>query len=1355
MQGGEEAGGWPEGEGVQPSAEPQLKRATFEEEDKEGSDFDDSFLMEIASVPLAVRKPLPGEKLGGADGQRFELCQELGTGGMGWVVRAWDAQLQRVVALKFLLPRQELADLALREARAIARLDHENIVRIFDVSEWLRPPGEPRVPFLVMECLEGESLAQLMRRERPGLQRTLEIMSAVAAGLAHAHEHHLVHGDLKPSNVFITRKGVVKLLDFGLSHLIDASTSSTPHLPRGGTPPYMDPGQWREEPLDEHTDIWAAGVMLYELLTGELPYPSTSLEELRTKVLSAEPVPLLREHHPELPWELESLLAVALAKEPTKRLLSAAELQEELRELEEHLRPEHTRSRARAPQRRQVTLLSCRVEGLAHLARELDPEDFGEFETTFHRSFSRVVQQHGGFVTLCMGNEALACFGYPVVHEEDSERAVHAGLLLASGVHQALQERMPEQSQASLGVEVGIHTDMVVLDGLLQELRGNTPSIQGEAPKVAAWLASQSRPGEVVLSQETYTLVHRAFKTRPLGMHLFEGSRGVPVYRVMGARQTVSRFDRTLTGNESLSPLVGQERKLEAVLGHWERARRAEGSFVLLSGEAGIGKSRLIQELRERVPPEHAIQLRLQCWSQFSTSAFHPIIEMMQRLWLSPERSPRENLRVLEEGLALWELKPLQVHLLASLLSLPVAEQSFHQRFTPERQMEEVLEALGTLLLKASSMHPVILVVEDLHWADPSTLKLLGSLSERVERARVLVVLSARPEFRAPWPQRPSHHVLVLERLSAECTLRLVKEVARGRKLPEDVLEQLVKRTEGVPLFVEEMTRVVLEGGTVASIPTTLKELLLARLDTLPRRQKELVQLCAVVGRSFTREQLSTLAGMGEAALRRNLAGLVAAGLLQRYEESTGPGHQFRHALIQEAAYQSLPRAARRQHHQHIARTLVERFPDVAENRPELLARHYTEAGESKPAISAWRKAGLRASMRYANQEAVSQLSEGLKLLRNLPPSPWRDQEELQLLMALGLPLVQLQGYHSPEVARTYTRVLELIHEGGEALFQLELPYWGAFAYFFTQKKNQEAHAVAEFVVLLGERQHSEELLCLGHRMVATNFFNWGQVPVALAHIEQALAHSQGELELARHRTLAMKHWLNPRAMALAFSSLIRSALDDLDTAQRQACEGVAFAGKLGHPHTYAGVLTYCAIGAQVRRDARSTLEWASQCIELSREHRFRLWLWWSQILKGWALAGLDRAEEGLALMRMALPEWERSGFLAGTPHNFSMLAEVYLKLGRLEEGLQAVEQALAPANIQMGERAYEADLHLIRGQLWRLRGREEEAREDFLLGLRIARKQGARIYARRAEARLRESRDGLGMHTNGVSIRS
>ncbi|MBN1205696.1 MAG: protein kinase, partial [Myxococcaceae bacterium] len=993
-------------------------------EPDDGSDFDDSFLREVArAAPRPTpHRLLPGERLGGSDGRRFEIIHPLGEGTMGQVFRAHDAELQRVVALKFLSPREELAGMGLREARAIARLDHENIIRIFDVAEWRAGPGEPSVPFLVMECLQGESLADLLLRERKlELRRALRLMRGVAAGLAHAHEHHIIHRDLKPSNVFITRQGPVKLLDFGLAWQAPVGTASVPQeLPKAGTPSHMAPEQWWGEQVDERTDIWAAGVMLFQLLTGELPYPDPRMDDLRAKVLSPEPVPSLRERHPELPWELESLLAVALSKDPDKRLLSAQDLREELRELEEHLRPGRRVQRSVAPQRRQVTLVSCRLAGLSALAEQLDPEDFGEVEATFHHAASEVIQRHGGSITLCIGDEVLACFGYPVVKEGDSERAVRAGLELPKAVHQALRER-PPGPPAELTVQVGIDTDMVVLDDIPPELRGRTPTIQGQAPRIAAWLGRQAGPDQVVLGPSTYLLVKRAFDTVPLGTRAFDGRRTLELHRVLRSRVAVIRFERTLAGNGKLSPLVGRERELELLRDAWRRAREGQGGYVLVSGEAGIGKSRLLQELRERVLPESPLLLRLQCWSQFSSSALHPVTEALRRQWLLPERSPQENLRALELRLEKRGLTPVQVGLLASLLSLPVAEDSPHLRLTPQRQKEETMAALAALPMHLEWERPALVVVEDLHWADPSTLQLLGFLLEFMDRLRVLLVLSARPEFRPPWGQHPRFQLLALERLSAACTKRLVKEVARGQQLPDKVVTQLVARTDGIPLFVEEMTRVMLNGGSAATIPLTLQELLLARLDTLPRRQKELAQLCAVLGRSFSLALLVTLTGLAGTALRRDLAGLVAAGLLQPWDEEAEPGYQFRHALIQEAALQSLPRGARRQYHQRIAQALEER----PERPAGILAYHYLAANDEAKGLEYTLIAARTAKRQYANDEAIHHYQRALEVLSSAERLPRAVVHEDTRQVMLELAQTLLQGGHYTAAIQMFTQRLE------------------------------------------------------------------------------------------------------------------------------------------------------------------------------------------------------------------------------------------------------------------------------------------------------------------------------------------
>ncbi|HEX5753818.1 MAG TPA: protein kinase [Archangium sp.] len=1281
------------------------------------SESGDSFLREVLQVEPASRLPVPGQWLGGLEGRRFEILEPMGRGGMGQVFRARDATLRREVALKFLLPRPGFEELALAEARAVARLDHENIVRIFDVAEWSPAPGQARVPFLVMECLEGESLAGLLRRERPGLWRALEILEAIAAGLAHAHERGIVHRDLKPGNVFLTREGTVKLLDFGLSHLAVEPVGSELQL-AGGTPAYMAPEQWRGEPQDARTDIWAAGVVLYELLTGEPPFQGATLAELRERVTSPEPAPSVRVRHPEVPRRVAVLLATALAKDPARRFSSALELRQEVRE---------PRGSSAEPQRRQVTLVSCQLGGLAESGGPLDAEDMGELEQAFHEACLELIERNRGTVALSMGGEVLACFGWTLGREDDSERAVRTGLQLTRELRDTLQRRLPHLPLSGLFVRGGIHTEWM----------GVGPRLQGEAPKVAAWLARRAGPGEVVVSDTTWKLVRGAFQAEPLGTHVFEGLSGLvslETHRVRGEREVASRFERTHVAGR-LSPLVGRERELERLLGWWEHARRGRGAFVLVSGEAGIGKSRLIEALCERVA-ESSTLIRVQCWSRYSTHALHPILELLQVVvGIRQEDPPALRMEKLEARLGALGLSREDRELLGLLLGLPVPEGSPVLQLTPERRKERTFQSLVHMLMHCPCEDPPrLLVIEDLHWADSSLLEFLGFLLECVGKASFLVVLSARPEFQPDWHE--GVHRLMMERLPAGRAAALVRQVARERELPERTLQTLVEKTDGIPLFIEEMTRMVLEGGTTASIPLTLHELLLARLDLLPSRQKTLAQLGAVVGRVFCGRLLAVLSERDETTVLRDIAGLMEAGLLieREREDVPGPEYLFRHALFQKAAYRSLSRSTRRRYHRRLVPALETHFPRLVEERPEVLAHHLTEAGEHVRAIGYWARAGRLARERHDSLEALGHLTRALELLPVLTDDSRRLQRELEIRMDLGLAMLQVHGYDAPETERMFARVWELLSRVGEVLPRLDLSFWGLFAYYRGRSEYHRAKELAERLVDLGRRHGQLELWSLGDVMSAVILFSWGRPWEAARALARVLGRPEPSLE--EHRALAIRYGTDPWTMALAESAIVQAVLGRMEESRRRAREALELAGRVGHPSSLGSTQVYVAVARLLRREALGALSLVDRALSFASERRFVMWSTWATLVRGGALAGLGRSREGLALAQEVLEVWRGRGIHNGIPSCLSVIAQTRLALGQVQEALAAIDEALAES-VETGEVSSEAWLHLLRGECLRRAGRDEEAGSCFVRAVAVARAQGAGLLELRATVSL------------------
>ncbi len=1331
-----------------------------------GSDSGDSFLNELLGIFPLPPTPQPGDRLGGKDSRRFEILGNLGRGGMGVVVRARDEVLQRVVALKFIAPGRELTQESLDrllqdEARLIAQLDHENIVRIFDVAEWRG------FPFLIMECLEGQSLADVLRHGPLELPRALHILGDIMAGLAHAHSRQIIHRDLKPSNVFVLPDGRVKLLDFGLA-LFVSSLGSAPS--RTGTPAFMAPEQWRGQPQDMRTDTWAAGLLLYQMLTGALPYPTGEPQALREQVVSNEPVPSVRVRRPDLPIPMERFLARALAKEPARRFQSALEMRERLRVLEWSLVPSAELPPPRfVSHRRQVTLVCCRLSG--RLAA-FEPEDLSDLQATFHQASARILERHGAWVALRMGDEVLGCFGYPLAREDDVLCAVRAALALTR-----LAEELPQASETELTAQVGVHTDMVVLDVFNNPsgATGHSPSIQGEAPRMALWLAEQAAPHTALLSENTWQGGRGNFVTEPLGPRVFSSSRGtvrMDVHRLVAERPESTRFGRART--RGLTPLVGRRAELHQLLAIWDRTRQGQGAVVLLSGEAGIGKSRLIQEVSDQVKGEGAFCVSSQCWPQLSHSAFHPVLEwVVQLLGLDPEDSPSQYWACLEEVLKSLELPhPEGMLLLGQFLDLPLREDLPPLLLSPELQRERILETLATILLRLPARTPEkggpgarLLVLEDLHWADPSTLQLLSLLCDRIEKVRLCVLLSTRPELWLSWRNHPNVHPLMLERLMTDETTEMVRRLTRNRTdLSARTVEFLVKRTEGIPLYVEELTRMVLArpapengGPTEGPLPVTLQELLLARLDPLPQEQKELAWMGAVIGRGFTREQLAALAEREENALERDLEELVEAGLLLRRSEDPAPRYEFKHALIREAAYESLLKSRRRQYHHRYASLLENPSGGCAAAPPELIAHHYTQAGELEPAIRFWTQAGELALRRSAFEESLSHLELAFRLFQRLPGATRRVEEELRLLVILGQARITVRSYAAPEVEQVYARITELFQEVKDRPLLVAVCR-SLFNQNLLRLNIPLARELAKQIVSLGQRIHEPQVLSIGWLMGAMNQLIQGNPIEAQRQFSEALAQSDSDLT-REPQALGMLE-PDPLAMALAYQALTLTIRGEQQQGQQLLDAALQRTQWLAHLYSYILTSHAACILYQMRFDGQRLLETTELVIAIYEQNQFPSRESWMPVLRGWALVWTGKRDEGYALLLQGLEQLRQVGSETGWPYLLSLLADARLRLGLIDEGLAAVSEGLA-----WGERTEQhmedAELHRLRGELLLRTDDAAQAPAEFHAAIQAARRSGARCLELRAflslchllqaQGRVREARRLLAEHLQSL----
>jgi class 3 adenylate cyclase/predicted ATPase len=1002
--------------------------------------------------------------------------------------------------------------------------------------------------------------------------------------------------------------------------------------------------------------------------------------------------------------------------------------------------------RAPAAERRQLTVMFCDLVDSTRLAGQLDPEDLREVVLAYQATCVEVLQRFDGHVAQYLGDGLLVYFGYPQAHEDDAQRAVRTGLSILDAMG-TLNTRLEAAKGRRLAVRIGIHTGPVVV-GIMGSGNRHEQLALGETPNLTARLQSFAAPDTVAISETTHWLVQGYFRCDDLGSPSLKGvETPLRVYRVVAESAAQSRLD--VAGATGLTPLVGREPEVGLLQERWAQSKEGRGQVVLLSGEAGIGKSRLVRVLTEWVVDAEAPHLTLRCFPFHTNSAFYPVIDHLQRLlqWQRHE-TPEARLASLEQalrtaGLPLEEVVPL----LAALLALPIPERYPPLTLSPKRQKQKTQEALVAWLVAEATQQPVLAVWEDLHWADPSTLELLALLLDQVPTTRLLLVLTSRPEFRPPWAPRSYVTPLTLTRLPRHQSEEMVLRVTGGKPLPAEVLAQIVVKTDGIPLFVEELVKTILEAGLVQedagryvltgplpplAIPATLQDALMARLDRLAV-VKEVAQLGAVLGREFAYALLQAVAPLDEATLQHGLTRLVEAELLYQRGILPQATYLFKHALVQDTAYQSLLRSTRQQYHQRIAQVLEAEFAETVETQPEVLAHHYTEASLPAQAIPYWQRAGERALQRSANLEAVSHVTRGLEGLAALPETRERAYQELALQLTLGPAMAATKGQQAPETARTYARACELARQVGDTphLFPALWGFW--YAQMAGGKLPWAWELGKEFLGLAQQRQ-DPLLLVEGHRMLGNTAYWQGELAQAKVHVQAALTLYDPE----QHRAHAVRYGSDSGVICGVLEALTLWMLGYPGQAWQDMKETLALARRLAHPFSLAQALHFSALLHQLRREPQAARAQAEAELALCTEQDITHYHAWGLLPWGWALAEQGQVAEGIAQIRQGFAGWRATG--AGTvwPLFLVVLAEACGKGGQNDEGLRALEEALEAVQTKE-ERLYEAEVYRLKGELLlqRSAAQQEEAVACFQQALAVARRQQAKSWELRAAVSL------------------
>jgi class 3 adenylate cyclase/predicted ATPase len=993
-------------------------------------------------------------------------------------------------------------------------------------------------------------------------------------------------------------------------------------------------------------------------------------------------------------------------------------------------------------ERRQVTVMFSDLVGSTALSARMDPEDFREVISAYQNSVAETVGRFGGFVAKYMGDGVLIYFGYPQAHEDDAERAVRTGLQLVAIVADL-------KTHAALRTRVGIATGLVVVGDLIGSGASQEQAIVGDTPNLAARLQGVAEPNSVVVAEGTRKLVGSLFELEDLGPQDLKGISGpTRAWRALRPASVEGRFEAMHTSG--LTDLVGREEELDLLLRRWSKAKSGEGQLVLLSGEAGIGKSRLTAALLERLANEPHTRLRYFCSPQHTDSAFYPIISQMERAaGYAHDDTAQAKLDKLDALLAQSPAPPEDVALLAEMLSLPNDGRYPALELAPYQRRQRTLEALTKQIETLARRSPVLMIFEDAHWADPTSLEAFGQSVNRIMFPGVLLIVTYRPEFEPPWVGQPHVTTLTLNRLGQRDIAAMIDRVTGNKALLASIRQDIVERTDGIPLFIEEMTKAVLEAGgaedaeqAVASIPApslgvpaSLHASLMARLDRLGPA-KEIAQIGAVIGREFSHALLAAVATKEETALQAALDGLADAGLLFRQGTPPQATYLFKHGLVQDTAYSTLLRTRRRGLHARIAEVLEAQFPEIAGSQPELVARHYTEAGLIEKSAAFWAKAGRRSLERSALVEAIVQLNRALEQLAALTATPALRRDQIELQVALITPLMLVKGYASLE-ARAATERARMLIEQAEALGEppenpllLYSVLYGAWSTNVVAFNGDALLTLAAQFLALAERQGATVPLLLGHGMVGSSLLHTGSPAQGRRHLDHAIAL----YDPAVHRPLALLFACDLRVINLVYRSLASWFLGYPEAALADTNHALKEARDTGQAGTTFIALNYAILVHFLRGNYATTETLADELFTLADKQDAVAWKQSGLLYRGWVFAVTGKVSEAIQLITPGLAAFRSTGSTYMTSGGLSLLAKSHADLGQIEKASPFIDEAKSVIKGN-GETWFEANVHLIAGDiaLKLPQPYAGEAETHFERALAVARQQQAKSWELRA----------------------